>query len=176
MSTYKEQIIKNALAIKELLDNSKSIENLDELLDNASLDDYIILSKREADGSYSTFKIKLSRLNFGAKTSTYNITHVSGEEALIPKEAIPPESGIFNIDLSNYVGIDYSSNTTNLLEFSVLEGAVLGGNARIKGIWEAPPTFNEANEALSSLFVPNVELYMYVEKWADGIIYWFDND
>jgi len=174
MSTYKEQIIKNALAIKELVDQSKSIDNLNELLETATLNDYIVIAKRNTDSSYSTFKTKLSNLGFGSKTTNYNITQFVGEQELALKEGTPPLSGIFSVNLSNYVGIDYSNTRTSLTEFDIIEGAVLGGHARINGIWSTKPTFNGATEAVSSLFVPNVNLYMYIEKWVDGIVYWFD--
>lgn len=90
-----------------------------------------------------------------------------------PATGTPPASGTFSVDLSNFFGIDYSASTTSLLNIDIAAGGVLGGFARIKGNWASEPTITGASKAKASQFAPNVDVYLYFEKWADGVVYWF---
>ena len=93
-----------------------------------------------------------------------------------PATATPPASGTFSVDLSNFFGVDYSGSTTSLTTITIASGSVLGGFARIKGNWATEPTVTGATQATNSGFTASTDLYLYFEKWSDGVIYWYDVD
>lgn len=95
------------------------------------------------------------------------------EIQLTPTIATPPLTGTFDIDLTNYLGTDYSGTVTSADDLGADLNPQLGGFARVKGNWPTKPNFINATEAGNSEFIPNVDLYLYVEKWADGVIYWY---
>lgn len=110
-----------------------------------------------------------------------NNARVTNEErnlwnSSIPKILSPPSAGTFQIDLSTTGGTDYSSNITSLEELAILPGAIVGGFARIKGNWANEPNFTGATQIASSIFQSSTQLYLYIEKWADGVIYWFNTN
>ena len=96
----------------------------------------------------------------------------------LPQPAIgtPPVGGTFSVALNNFFGTDYSATSTSLTSIDIASGAILGGFARIKGNWATKPTITGATEATNSGFVASTDLYLYFEKWDDGVIYWYDLD
>lgn len=110
------------------------------------------------------------------QTTLDDFLEVSESTSLQPATATPPASGTFEIDLSNYLSTDYSGSTTSLTDLAVASGAVQAGNARVKGNWSTKPTFTGATEINNSTFVADTDIYLYVEKWADGVIYWYSLD
>ena len=115
-----------------------------------------------------------------SKTKNYKVgdlvSYLLNFPNLQPATATPPQTGTFSIDLSNYLSTDYSGSTTSLLNIDIASGAVQGGNARIKGNWSTQPTITGATEASNSQFVADTVIYLYIEKWADGVIYWYTED
>jgi len=91
-----------------------------------------------------------------------------------PATGTPPASGTFAVALNNFFGTDYSGTITSLTSLTIASGAVLGGFARIKGNWSVEPTITGATQADNSDFQASTNLYLYIEKWNDGIIYWYD--
>lgn len=106
----------------------------------------------------------------------FELITVLDPNVLQPETDTPPASGTFSIRLDNYLGVDYSGSTTSLTDLDIAGNAVQGGFARIKGNWSAQPTFTGATEAENSNFEADTVIYMYVEKWADDVIYWYTTD
>lgn len=155
MSTNIEQ----RLQLLELkAENSKPIPSLDGLIEIWPNDLLVV---------YSVSGQKIT------KSTVANLITLLGLE---PTTGTPPVSGTFSINLSNFFGVDYSGSTTSILNIDIALGAVLGGNARVKGNWPTKPTVTGATEAENSFFVANQVVYLYFESWNDGILYWFAND
>ena len=109
------------------------------------------------------------------QTTSDDFTLISEFSSLLPAVATPPASGTFSIDLSNYLGTDYSGSTTNLTSLDTVN-ETQGGFARVKGNWSSQPTFTGGTEANNSNFESDTDIYLYVEKWADGVVYWYSLD
>lgn len=108
--------------------------------------------------------------------SDFQLIPNNSPDSIQPATATPPITGKFLVDLSNYLSTDYTGTITNSTDLQVAPGAVQAGNARIKGNWPTKPTFTGATETNNSNFIANNDIYLYVEKWADGVIYWYTTD
>lgn len=108
--------------------------------------------------------------------SDFQLIPNNSPESIQPAIATPPLTGKFPVDLSNYLNTDYTGTVTNATTLEIAQGAVQAGNARIKGNWTTKPTFTGATETITSNFIANTDIYLYVEKWVDGVIYWYTLD
>lgn len=124
------------------------------------------------------------RGGFGLNSSDNTLRYHNGDSWKIlqttdggiePTTGTPPTSGTFSISLDNYLVTDYSGSVTNLTDLTAINH-VLGGNARVKGKWGTKPIFTGGIEATNSDFKLGQVIYLYVENWADGVVYWYSEN